>query len=72
MYVADMLSRAYLHEEHSTSKSDYQLFQLSQEVYKEIEETDPAKHVHLSVQGLANLREATRQDDTLSELSKII
>ena len=74
MYVADMLSRAYLHEEPSTSNTDYQLFQLSQEaqVYKEIEEIDPAKHVRLSVQGLANLREATSQDDTLTELTKVI
>ena len=58
MYIADMLSWAYLHEKPSTSKTDYQLFQLSQEaqVYKEIEEIDPAKHVQLSLQGLANLR----------------
>ena len=74
MYIADMLSRAYLHEKPSTSKTDYQLFQLSQEaqVYKEIEEIDPAKHVLLSLQGLANLREATIKDDTMSELAKVI
>lgn len=74
MYIADMLSRAYLHEKPSTSKTDYQLFQLSQEaqVYKEIEEIDPAKHVRLSLQGLANLREATIKDDTMSELAKVI
>ena len=74
MYIADMLSHAYLHEEPSTSKGDYQLFQLSQEaqVYKEIEEIDPAKHVWLSVQGLENLREATIHDDTLNELARII
>ena len=36
MYVADMFSHAYLHEEPSTSNTYYQLFQLSQEaqVYK--------------------------------------
>ena len=74
MYIADMLSWAYLHEKPSTSKTDYQLFQLSQEaqMYKEIEEIDPAKHVRLSLQGLANLREATIKDDTMSELAKVI
>ena len=41
-------------------------------MYKEIEEIDPVKHVRLSVQGLANLREATNQDDTLKELIKPI
>lgn len=40
-------------------------------MYKEIE-VDPAKHVRLSAQGLANLRKATIQDDTLKELAKII
>ena len=41
-------------------------------MYKEIEEIDSAKHVWLSVQGLANLREATSQDDTLTELTNVI
>ena len=41
-------------------------------MYKEIEEIDPAKHVRLSLQGLANLREATIRDDTMSELAKVI
>ena len=73
MYVADMLSRAYLHEQPSREE-DYQLVQMSQEaqVYKEIEEIDPAKHVRLSAQGLENIREATSQDDTLNELAKTI
>ena len=52
------------------------VFQLSQEaqVYKEIEEIDPAKHIPLSLdlQGLANLREATIKDDSMSELAKVI
>ena len=73
MYVADMLSQAYLHEQPSREE-DHQLFQMSQEaqVYKEIKEIDPAKHVRLSAQGLENIREATSQDDTLNELAKII
>ena len=41
-------------------------------MYKEIEEIDPAKHVRLSLQGLANLREATIRDNTMSELAKVI
>ena len=73
MYVADMLSRAFLQEPPSREK-DYQLFQMSQEmrVYKEIEEIDPAKHARLSAQGLETIREATIQDDTLKELATTI
>ena len=52
-----------MYEESTTQKGYFQ---------KEIEEIDPAKHVHLSAQGIANLRKATIQDDTLSELARII
>lgn len=46
LLIADMLSRAYLQEEPIKNKGDYQMFQLIEDaqVYKEIEETDPAKH----------------------------
>ena len=74
MFIADMLSRAYLHEEPFKNKRNYRMFQLTEEaqVYKEIEEIDPAKHVRLSAKGIANLRKATVQDDILSELAKVI
>ena len=54
MYIADMLSRAYLQLHSPTFKTDYQIFQLNQEakLYKEI---DPAKHVLLSEIGLVSL-----------------
>ena len=58
MYIADMLSGAYLHEKPSTSKTDYQLFHTKSPSVQRIEEIDPAK-VRLSLRGLANLREAT-------------
>ena len=50
------------------------VFQLLQEnrLYKEVEETEPAKYVRLSENGLDNLREATLKDDTLKELIKAI
>jgi len=40
MYIADMLSCAYLPVQSSTCKTDYQNFQINQEakLYKEIEE----------------------------------
>ena len=41
-------------------------------MYKEIEEIDPTKHVRLSTKGIADLRKATIQDDTHSELAKVI
>ena len=69
-----MLSCAYLHKEPFKNKRDYQMFQLTEEaqVYKEIEEINPAKHVRLSAKGIADLRKATIQDDTLSKLAKVI
>jgi len=74
MYIADMLSRAYLQEQTPNNKTEYQIFQLRQEarLYKEIEEIDPALHVRLSENGLARLREATAKDSTLSELDTVI
>jgi len=74
MYIADMLSRAYLHEQTPTSKGEFQIFQLQQEaqLYKENEEINPAKHVRFSEDGLATIRETTLQDDTLTELTKVI
>ena len=69
-----MLIRAYLQVQSPTRKTDYQIFQLNQEakLYKEIEEIDPAKHVHLSENGLTSLREATLKDETLSKLAGLI
>ena len=69
-----MLSCAYLHEEPFKNKRDYQMFQLTEEaqVYKQIEEIEPAKYVRLSAKGIADLRKSTIQDDTLSELAKVI
>ena len=74
MFIADMLSRAYLQEEPFKNKRDYQMFQLTEEaqVYKEIEKIDLAKHVRLSAKGIADPRKATIQDDTLSKLAKVI
>jgi len=74
MYIADMLSRAYLQVQSSAHKTDYQIFQLNQEVklYKEIEEVNPTKHVQLSENGLASLREATLKDETLGTLATVI
>ena len=73
MYIADMLSWAYLQEQAPTSVSNYQIFQLHQEarLYKEIEDIDAAMHVRLSERGLARLREATVEDNTLRELTKV-
>ena len=74
MYIADMLSRAYSQEKTPKFKTEYQIFQLQPEVqlYKEIEEVNPALHVRLSEDGLAKLRETTTKDNTLSELAKLI
>ena len=75
MYIADMLSCAFLKDQASSnSLSEYQIFQLKQEtqLYREIEEIDPANYVRLSEKGLAAIKVATQQDATLQELSATI
>ena len=74
MYIADMLSRAYLNEQVPKADSDYAIFQLQQEaqLYKEIEQINPAEHVRLSEKGLAEIKVATQQDASLQELSTVI
>jgi len=44
MYIADMLSCAYLPVQSSTCKADYQINHEAK-LYKKIEEIDPASHV---------------------------
>ena len=74
MHIADMLSRAYILDQNPIPSGDYQIFQVLQEnrLFKEIEDIDPAKHVRLSEKGLTELREATRNDNTLKDLAKVI
>ena len=74
MHIADMLSQAYIHDQNLLPSGDYQIFQVLQEnrLFKEIEDIDPAKHVRLSEKGLTELREATRNDNTLKDLAKVI
>ena len=74
MHIADMLSWAYIHDQNALPSGDYQIFQVLQEnrLFKEIEDIDPAKHVRLSEKGLTELREATRNDNTLKDLAKAI
>ena len=74
MYIADMLSRAYIHEQIPLRSGDYQSFQMHQEnrLFKEIEDIEPAKHVRLSEKGLDTIREASHNDDTFTKLVKVI
>ena len=74
MYIADMLSQAYLKETASKITSEYQIFNLSQEnkLYKEIQDIDPAEHVRVSEGGLVKIRAATEQDAMLQELAATI
>ena len=64
MYITDMLSCAYLQVQSSAHKTDYQIFQLNQEakLYKEV---NPAKHVRLSENRLASVREARMKLSTV-------
>ena len=74
MYIVDMFSQAYIHDHTQLSRKDYQNFQVHQEnrLFKEIEDIELTKHVRLSEKGLSTLREATRNDNTFTELAKVI
>ena len=70
MYIADMLSGAYLHEQIPSHRVECELHQENR-VYKEISETDPAKYVRLGENRLTNFRKVLK-DDTPKELTKVI
>ena len=74
MFIADMLSHAYLHEKGNLNISDLLIFSLRHEtrLYKKIEEIDPAQHVRLSKKGLDSLKTATAKDETLQQLASTI
>ena len=74
MYIVDMLSQAYIHDQTPLPNGEYQIFQMHQEnrLFKEIENIEPAKHVRLSEKGLETIREASRNDTTLMELAQVI
>lgn len=74
MYIANMLSLAYLNERLPNADSDYEIFQLKAEsqLYKEIKLINPAEHVRLIEKGLAKIKAATHQDASLQELSIVI
>jgi len=74
MFIAEMLSRAYLHEKCNASINDFQIFSLRQEtrLHKDIEEINPVQHVRFSKKGLDSLKAATAQDEMLQQLMSTI
>jgi len=74
MYIAEMLRHAYLNEQVPNAANEYEIFYRKEEVqlYKEIEQINPAEHVRLSEKGVAEIKAATQQDASLQELSLII
>ena len=70
MYIADMLSRAYLADAGKQKLTQYDIFQLQQEdqVFKDIEGINQIAHVRISDTTQQEVRKHTHADDTLQTL----
>ena len=70
MYIADMLSRAYLKESVSNMTPDYQIFQLihKDSVFQDIEDTNFMEYLRMSEATHAQIKQYTQTDTTLQAL----
>ena len=70
MYIADMLSRAYLTDADKQKLMEYDIFQLQQEdqIFKDIEGINQIAHVRISNTTQQEVRKHTHADDTLQTL----
>ena len=64
MYIADMLSRAYIINHKEKEEKDYDVFRLEHEeqLFKEIELIDQAQHLHMQEATQAQIKKATAED----------
>ena len=76
LYIADMLSRAYLQADHSQRESipEYQIFQLSQEqlLFQEIADINQLDYMCLSEGTHQQIKQCTIADATLQSLMNMI
>ena len=74
MYIADMLSRAYLKADNSQHESipEYQIFQLSQEqlLFQEIADINQLDYMRLSEGTHQQIKQCTTADATLQNITK--
>ena len=70
MYIADMLSRAYLTDAGKQKLTQYDIFQLQQEdqIFKDIEGINQIAHVRISDTTQQEVRKHTHADETLQTL----
>jgi len=70
MYIADMLSQAYLSNSGEQKPVQYQIFQLQaqEQLFKDIEAINQIEHVRISDATQHEIRMHTRADDTLQTL----
>ena len=71
MYIADMLSRAYLKKPTTSTVSEYQIFQLKHEeqVFKDIKEAiNQAEYLRFSDTTHQQIKKTTQADTTLQAL----
>ena len=70
MYIADMLSRAYLKEQHYKEVTPYQIFQLDHEnaVFTDIETINLAEYLRVSEATQQQIKKHTQSDITLQTL----
>ena len=74
MYIADMLSRAWVEDHTPKAEEDFEIFKPQQEdqLFKEIEQISQIQHLRMQQSTQIQIRQATSADSTMQTLAEII
>ena len=74
MYIADMLSRAFVTNHKPKAEEDFEIFNLMQEdqLFKDIEQISQKHHLHMQQSTQTQLKQATTKDPIMQTLANII
>ena len=74
MYIADMLSRAYITDHKEKEEKDIDVFRLEHEeqLFKDIELIKQAQHLHMREATQAQIKKATAEDPTMQTLAEVV
>ena len=74
MYIADMLSRAFVTNHKPKAEEDFEIFNLIQEdqLFKDMEQISQKHHLHMQQSTQTQLKQATTKDPIMQTLANII
>ena len=74
IYIADMLSRAYITDHKEKEEKDIDVFKLKHEeqLFKDIKLIKQAQHLHMRDSTQAQIKKATAEDPTMQTLAEVV